>query len=114
MTLKAVGEDRPIKVGVHGTSMGGMVAAHLGRQGQVDFMMIDRSFRDLQSIPRETMHYSLPPLFKFFTMWQNPDCAKDYLYSNCYKILAYDPCDEIIADPCSLKTGISLSIIQTE
>ena len=51
---------------------------------------------------------------KFITMWDNPDSSRDFLYSNCYKVIAQDPKDEVINDICSLKTGISLNIIQNE
>mmetsp|Transcript_30098 Transcript_30098/g.29351 ORF Transcript_30098/g.29351 Transcript_30098/m.29351 type:complete len:111 (-) Transcript_30098:819-1151(-) len=40
-----------VKLGVHGQSMGGMVAAHLARKGLVDFLMVDRTFSSLESVP---------------------------------------------------------------
>lgn len=105
--------QRPIKIGVHGISVGGLAATRLGRSGLVDFLMVDRSFSDLLVIPRQASTL-LPPLLKGITLWQNPDCAFDYLYTNCYKVLANDPSDEIISDICSLKTGVSLHIIKSE
>jgi len=47
MTNKSVRGSRPIKIGVHGISVGGLVATYLGRTGLVDFMFIDRSFSSL-------------------------------------------------------------------
>lgn len=47
-------------------------------------------------------------------MWENPDNAKDYLFTNCYKVIAQDPKDEVIPDIVSLKTGVSLSILSNE
>ena len=35
------------KIGVHGRSIGGVVATHLARQGLVDFLFADRTFCDL-------------------------------------------------------------------
>ena len=40
-----------VKMGVHGISVGGLAATHLGRSGAVDFMMIDRSFSSLVAFP---------------------------------------------------------------
>jgi len=110
MAHKAVRNARPIKIGVHGISVGGLAATYLGRTRLVDFMFIDRSFSNLQSFP---MQFSklFPPLLKFITLWDNPNCSRDYLYSNCYKVIAQDPNDEVIPDVCSLKTGVSLEII---
>jgi hypothetical protein len=47
-------------------------------------------------------------------MWKNPDNARDYVFSNCYKVIGQDPNDEVIDDVCSLKTGVSLTILQQE
>ena len=44
-------------------------------------------------------------------MWENPSVSEDYLLSNCYKVIAQDPNDEVISDGISCKTGISLKII---
>ena len=41
--------------------MGGIPAAHLGRVGLVDFLFLDRTFRDLLSFPGEFSKY-LPPV----------------------------------------------------
>jgi hypothetical protein len=60
------------------------------------------------------MHWVVPPIMRFITLWQNPNCAKDYLNSTCYKVIAQDPADEVIPDACSLKTGISNHIVQQE
>jgi len=51
-TINAVNSQRPIKIGVHGISIGGLAATHLGKSGLVDFMLIDRSFSDLITIPK--------------------------------------------------------------
>jgi len=47
-------------------------------------------------------------------MWENPNCARDYLFSNCYKVIGQDPNDEVIPEICSLKVGVSLEIINQE
>ena len=45
-TQEFVGE-KVIKIGVHGISMGGIPAAHLGRLGLVDLLFLDRTFSSL-------------------------------------------------------------------
>lgn len=52
-TLTAVNGQKDIKIGVHGTSMGGVPASYLGRTGAVDFLFLDRTFKDLLSFPNE-------------------------------------------------------------
>ena len=76
-----------VKIGVHGISVGGLAATHLGRSGAVDFMMIDRSFSSLVAFP-EQIHWLIPPIMRLITLWENPNCAKDYLNSTCYKVIA--------------------------
>jgi len=92
MTVQAVRGQRPVKIGVHGISMGGLAATHLGRSGAVDFMMVDRSFSDLEGFPRSVNRF-LSTLLRLVTLWDNPLCSHDFLYSNCYKVVAQDPND---------------------
>ena len=47
-------------------------------------------------------------------MWENPDNSRDFIYTNCYKVVAQDPYDEVVEDVCSLKTGVSLAILKQE
>ena len=46
-TVEAVRNKKPVKVGVHGISIGGLAAAHLGRIGAVEFMFLDRTFSNI-------------------------------------------------------------------
>jgi hypothetical protein len=93
--------------------MGGIPAAHLGRLELVDFLFLDRTFRDLLSFPNEFSKY-LPPVLQFLTMWENPDNSLNYMHTNCYKVISCDPNDQVIADSCSLKTGVSMHILNNE
>lgn len=36
------------------------------------------------------------------------------MYTNCYKVVAQDPADEVINDVCSLKTGVSYQVLLNE
>lgn len=104
---------KPIKIGSHGISMGGVPASHLGRLGAIDFLFVDRTFGDLLSFPKR-FHPILAPLMQWVTMWHNPDNALNFMYSNCYKVIAQDPRDEIVTDGCSLKTGVAHHILRNE
>jgi hypothetical protein len=108
-----VADRKPIRIGAHGISIGGLAATHLGRIGAVDFLMVDRTFSDLQNIPKQVSPL-LPHILKIITMWDSPDNSRDYLFTNCYKVIAQDPKDEVIDDVASLKTGVSLSILKNE
>ena len=51
---------------------------------------------------------------RFFLGQWDQSSVSDYLYSNCYKILACDPNDDLIRDQASLKNGISNQIVIDE
>jgi hypothetical protein len=51
---------------------------------------------------------------KMLTFWDTSMGPKDYIFSNCYKVISQDPEDEIINDAASMKTGVSLEIISHE
>lgn len=100
------------KVGAHGLSMGGLIAAHLGRKGLVDFIFADRTFSSLDDVPLYTMGKWAKFGMKLFTMWKGCEITKDYIFANCYKVMASDPCDEVVNDSASLKTGVSLKLVK--
>lgn len=42
-------------------------------------------------------------------MWgSSMKSTDDFIFSNCYKVIAQDPSDEVINDNSSLKTGVAL------
>ena len=92
--------------------MGGLVATHLARKGLVDFLFSDRTFYSLEAVPVYTMGAWAKWAIKIFTMWKEIDGTEDYIFANCYKVIAQDPNDEVINDNASLKTGISLRIVR--
>ena len=99
------------KIGAHGLSMGGMIAAHLAKKNLVEFLFVDRTFYDLSEVPQYSMGGWTKHAVRFLTLWSDLDSSDSYIYSNCYKVVAQDPKDEIINDNASLKTGISLKIV---
>ena len=102
------------RVGVHGRSIGGVVATHLARKGLVEFLFADRTFHSLAHAAKHSVgvwaQYALP----FFTFWFDSDLTTDYIFSSCYKVISNDPNDEIIDDNASLKTGVAKRIINNE
>jgi hypothetical protein len=104
-----------IEIGVHGQSLGGAVAAHLARNCNMDFVLIDRSFSSLAKV----VEYSygrianiLLNILTFFT-WKL-DTTNNYIYANTYKVIAYDPKDEVIPELSSVKNGVAQEIIFAE
>jgi hypothetical protein len=98
-------------MGVHGLSMGGLFASHLARKGLVDFVFADRTFFNLEIVPIYSMGSWARWAIKLFAMWKDMDSTRDYIFANCYKVMASDPNDEVINDNASLKTGVSLKIV---
>lgn len=76
------------KVGAHGLSMGGLVAAHLARKGLVDFLFADRTFSSLEIVPVFTMGTWAKWCMKIFTLWKDSDATRDYIFANCYKVIS--------------------------
>ena len=68
--------------------MGGIIATHLARKGHVDFLFADRTFYDLQEVPIYSMCLWTKYAIKMFTLWTELDSSNDYIFSNCYKVVA--------------------------
>ena len=100
-------------LGVHGESLGGMIATHIARTCGVDFLFADRTFTSLDSVS----HYNFGQLAQFFykllTCWDT-DSATDYLYADCYKVISADPNDTMINDLASLKSGAAVKLLETQ
>lgn len=97
------------RLGVHGESMGGMVAAHVARQIAVDFLFADRTFCSLDAVARFGFGAVAYRLFRLLSCWDS-DTAKDYMHAQCYKLVSSDPSDTMITDLASLKTGVALRL----
>lgn len=83
-----------------------MVACHIAANKNLDFLCADRTFSCVSDIA----YYSMPSCFKIivrlvttYDVWSPINYSK----ANCYKILAYDPKDDIIIYMSSLKIGVS-------
>jgi len=99
------------KIGVHGESLGGLVATHLARVKQLDFLCADRTFSSLSSVGEISFGTWVGRLYRFLTLW-NDSIADDYVETNCYKVLTFDPKDEVIHLLSSLKYGITRKVLE--
>jgi alpha/beta superfamily hydrolase len=61
------------KVGVHGESLGGSVAAHIASHVKLDFVFVNRTFSSLQHVAYFIGGKLLVYLFKFLTFGGWPD-----------------------------------------
>ena len=102
------------KLLVHGMSMGGGAACHLGNHSAVTAIFADRTFSSLESVVKEEFNL-LRPLFNFFTFykWRN-ECSHKFVKSSKYKIVSCDPKDEMIPELSSLKNGISIEVVKAQ
>ena len=55
------------KIGVHGRSIGGVVATHLARKGLVEFLFADRTFRSLDTVAKYSIGSWTQWALPFFT-----------------------------------------------
>jgi len=49
------------------------------------------------------------PLYRLFTTW-NDKIYDDYLGAKCYKVITFDPRDEVIPALAALKFGVTKKI----
>lgn len=96
------------KIGIHGESIGGMVASYIGSKNPISFLFTDRTFCSLPDL----VHSRIRPLnkyvFKCLSRWED-NTMGDFVSAECYKVLSCDPNDEIIPEKASLKGGIAFS-----
>ena len=83
------------KLGVHGESLGGMIAAYLASTKSVDFLCVDRTFSSLYKVARYNYGFVLGTLFYIFVSWTQ-NYSKNYVSANTYKVITVEPNDEII------------------
>ncbi len=92
------------KIGVHGESLGGIAVTHMGRTKKIDYLCADRTFSSLSQVVEISFGTTLMKLYRLITLWDD-QIARDYVESPCYKIITFDPKDQIIHLLSSLKYG---------
>jgi pimeloyl-ACP methyl ester carboxylesterase len=112
MVLKHLRDIRGImRIGVHGESFGGCVAAYLASQCRVEFVFADRSFWSLDKTAYYGFGRVAQALLGLFS-GRSSDSAENFLTASCPKFLSSDPKDTIIHDLSSLKAGVAERLMQ--
>ena len=93
------------KLGVHGESLGGMVACHLAKAKELNYLFSNRTFSNLSEVSKWGFSKPISILFNLLTNWSY-DSSQAFIDSTGYKILGYDPNDEVIPYMASLKVGV--------
>jgi len=99
------------KIGIHGESMGGLVATHVAKAKNLDYLCASRNFSELSKVAELTYGKIAGALYRAITLWTD-DTSNDYLEANCYKIVAFDSTDEVIHPLGSLKHGIISKVLE--
>jgi len=99
------------KIGIHGESFGGCIAAHLANKSTVEFVFLDRCFSSLNDMALYSFGKVASFIYKYIGRWR-VDVSSDFLSSECYKVLSVDHQDATIHDFASLKTGIAIEFIK--
>lgn len=114
MIVDYLRENMGIKtIGCHGESIGGLVATHIARWKNLDFLCADRTFESLISVGKALAGRGIGLLFRLVTGWDDR-LVQDFLESKCYKMITFDPYDEVIPYLSSLQYGITSRVVQTK
>ena len=71
---------------IHGESIGGMVASHLGANFRADFLVCDRTFASLDSLAARMMGWWAAMGLRLIGQWHT-DVVTDFLAANCPKVV---------------------------
>ncbi|CAI5747309.1 unnamed protein product [Peronospora destructor] len=98
------------RVAVHGESIGGLVATYVARMSpHVSVLIADRTFSTVPALAQRMIARWAGTVVDWFMRWET-DNVQNYLDATCAKLLCSDPCDEIILDGASLKSGVALNL----
>ncbi|CAH0491574.1 unnamed protein product [Peronospora farinosa] len=98
------------RVAVHGESIGGLVATYVARTSpHVSVLIADRTFSTVPALAQRMIARWAGTVVDWVMRWET-DNVQNYLDATCAKLLCSDPCDEIILDGASLKSGVALSL----
>ncbi|KAL4130000.1 hypothetical protein PRIC2_006006 [Phytophthora ramorum] len=98
------------KIAVHGESIGGLVATYVARKSpHVNVLIADRTFATVPALAQRMIAKWAGTVVDWVMRWETNN-VQNYLEATCAKLLCSDPCDEIILDGASLKSGVALSV----
>jgi len=103
--------ERGIKrIAVHGESIGGLVATYVAcKSPHVNVLIADRTFTTVPALAQRMIARWAGTVVDWVMRWET-DNVQNYLDATCAKLLCSDPCDEIILDGASLKSGVAVSL----
>jgi hypothetical protein len=78
-----------------------MFACHLAKSKNLSYLFADRTFASLSEVARVGFSGLAKFLFSLITNW-NYDSTLAYIDTQCYKVMAGDPRDEVIPFLASL------------
>ncbi|KAI9907653.1 hypothetical protein PsorP6_003171 [Peronosclerospora sorghi] len=97
-------------IAVHGESIGGLVATYVGsRSPHVRAIIADRTFATVPALAQRLIARWAGTVVDWVMQWET-DNVHNYLEAACAKLLCSDPCDAIIVDGASLKSGVALRV----
>ena len=99
------------KIGVHGQSLGGLVVCHIAKQCNLDFVCADRTFSSLSRVAQFGFGKVAGKLFRWLTGWTD-DNSQNFVDASCYKMITFDPKDEVIPVLGSLKYSINKRVVE--
>ena len=105
----------PAKIGMHGESIGGIVATHVGANARgdpalaLDVLVCDRTFGTLEGVAAGLAPKWATRVLRVLTNWR-VDNVGNFLATSCYKVCANDPCDMIVKHTCGLTALIAAHV----
>ncbi|CAH0482426.1 unnamed protein product [Peronospora belbahrii] len=98
------------RIAVHGESIGGLVATYVARMSpHVSVLIADRTFATVSALAQRMIARWAGTVVDHIMRWET-DNVQNYLSATCAKLLCSDPCDDIILDEASLKSGVALNL----
>jgi hypothetical protein len=97
------------KIGIHGESLGGCIAAHIAKVTNPDFLLCDRTYSSLFSAILVKYGKLAYYLFRL-TGHKDMDTTEVYLSFESPKLIVNDPNDQMIKNLSSLKSGVALAL----
>ncbi|KAJ0393150.1 hypothetical protein P43SY_004946 [Pythium insidiosum] len=96
------------RLGVHGESIGGLVATYLAYHAPaIQVAIVDRTFANLPALAQRLVGRWAGPVVEWLTWWETNNTAH-VIVAPCHTLICSDPEDEIIVDGASLKSGVAL------
>ncbi|EAR92059.2 alpha/beta hydrolase family protein (macronuclear) [Tetrahymena thermophila SB210] len=94
------------QIGIHGQSIGGMVACYVANSKKLNFLLADRTFAQFSDIANYAYGSKVKSLFRMLVDWDF-QMSSFFVKADCYKLISFDLKDEVIPYMASLKNGVS-------